>query len=85
MGGGGGAVGRVHFEEVVEIAFVGDFAEVNAEEEGEERLCVTGEISHDVPLLHRLRKYDEAAAFHYCFGVLQGLALQARESSTATK
>jgi hypothetical protein len=82
VGGRGRALASgAHFEEVVEIALVSDFAEVNAEKESEDRLYETGEKSHNVPLLHRLREYDETAAFHYCFAVLQGKALEARESA----
>ena len=71
---------RSHFEKVVKVALVGDFAEVYAQEESEERLRVTGKKAHYIPLLHRLRKNDETPTFNYCFGMLQGEALDRHEN-----
>ena len=77
----GGAEGEeqwaaAHPEQVVEIALVGDLAEVDAEEEGEEGLGVARHEAHEVLLFHGLGKDDDAARFNYSLGVLQGQALR---------
>jgi hypothetical protein len=71
---------RSHFEKVVKVALVSDFAEVYAQKESEERLRVTGKKAHYVLLLHRLRKNDETPTFNYLFGMLQGAALDGHEN-----
>ncbi len=72
-------VAAAHLEQVVEIALVGDLAEVDAEEECEEGLGVARDKAHEVLLFHGLGKDDDAARFNYILGVLQREALDGIE------